>query len=461
MGCRIHFRVYQLVAKITFMRGYKLLFILLLISTWATGQEDNGWLPLFNGRNFEGWKQSGRENLFDIENGEIVASINEGVAFSYLVTDKTYSDFVLEFELLIDNELTGGIFFGSTVHGADVKGYQHKLYPQSPIWNNGIYDGAGKRWLYTQALAQQGKTAYKMGEWNLYRIECIGNRIRTWVNNKPVAYIIDQNNISGHIVLQIDPVHTNEAKGKQIRWRNIKIKTQQLDPVLSADTYVVNRVPNTLSGPEEEQGWKLLFDGKSTRGWVNVYNPSAFPDEGWIVEDGMICAVPNRPGARVKGTDIVSTEKFKAFDLQFEFSYAEGANSGVKYALGNGGPAVGLEYQILDDKRHPDANGGKLGNRRLSSLYDLIPADRLGELTNGPGNWNYGRIVVSPDNRVEHWLNGVKVVEYERGSGIYHVLVAHSKYAEFEGFGIVEESPVLLQYHQDEVKFRSIKIKKL
>jgi hypothetical protein len=206
---------------------------------------------------------------------------------------------------------------------------------------------------------------------------------------------------------------------------------------------------------------ELLFDGETSKGWVNVYNNSAFPDEGWIIEDGIIAAVPNKPEARVRGVDIVSTEKFKAFDFQFEFSYAEGANSGIKYGLGNGGPAIGLEYQILDDKKHPDANGGKLGNRRLSSLYDLIPADRLGELTNGAGNWNYGRIVLHPDNRVEHWLNGVKVLEYVRGSSIYNILVAYSKYDEFDGFGMVDESPILLQYHQDEVKFRSIKIRNL
>jgi hypothetical protein len=222
-----------------------------------------------------------------------------------------------------------------------------------------------------------------------------------------------------------------------------------------------NQPPNTLSKLEVEQGWKLLFDGKTSTGWVNVYNNSRFPEEGWIIRDGMIAAVPNRPEARVRGADIVTTEKFRAFELQFDFSYAEGANSGVKYCIGNGGVAIGLEYQILDDKLHPDANGGKIGNRRLSSLYDLIPADRLGELTNGPNAWNQGKIILYPDNRVEHWLNGVKVLEYVRGSGIYNVLVAHSKYHEFKGFGMVEESPILLQYHQDEVKFRNIKIKEL
>jgi hypothetical protein len=91
----------------------------------------------------------------------------------------------------------------------------------------------------------------------------------------------------------------------------------------------------------------------------------------------------------------------------------------------------------------------------------LIPADKQERFTKGPNEWNSGKIIVYPDNRVEHWLNGMKVVEYVRGSNIYRALVARSKYAEFKDFGMVKETPILLQYHQDEVKFRSIKIRKL
>jgi len=104
---------------------------------------------------------------------------------------------------------------------------------------------------------------------------------------------------------------------------------------------------------------------------------------------------------------------------------------------------------------------GIAGNRTMASLYDLITADKQERFTKPAGEWNIGRIVVYPDNRVEHWLNGMKVLEYVRGSDAYKALVARSKYAGFDQFGMISKAPILLQYHFDQVKFRSLKIKKL
>ncbi len=133
------------------------------------------------------------------------------------------------------------------------------------------------------------------------------------------------------------------------------------------------------------------------------------------------------------------------FELKFDFMYTKGANSGVKYGIGNNGPGLGLEYQVLDDKVHPDAKQGVVGNRTMASLYDLIPADKEGRFSKGANEWNRGRIVVCPDGTVQHWLNGRKVVEYERGGNIYKALVARSKYAKYEDFGMAEKTPILLQ----------------
>ena len=172
-----------------------------------------------------------------------------------------------------------------------------------------------------------------MGEWNHYRIECVGNSIRTWLNGIPVAYVLDDMTSSGLIALQVHSIGKDVQPGQQIRWKNIRIKTANLKANETADIFVVNLLPNTLSSAEKAQGWKMLFDGKTTNGW-KAAGQDNFPSEGWKVEDGTMMAIASTKEKPVKGTDIVTDEKFSAFELQFEFNFAEGANSGVKYLTG-------------------------------------------------------------------------------------------------------------------------------
>ena len=150
-------------------------------------------------------------------------------------------------------------------------------------------------------------------------------------------------------------------------------------------------------------------------------------------------------------------------DLSFEFKLSEGANSGVKYfvtlAEKTSGSAIGLEYQILDDAKHPDAKMGRDGNRTLASLYDLMTASKEARFLRPIGAWNNARLVVYPDNKVEHYLNGIKVLEYTRGSKEFKDLVAISKYKDWKNFGGAQKGRILLQDQGDKVSFRTIKIK--
>jgi hypothetical protein len=436
---------------------------LLFVST-VFAKKNDGWISLFNGKDLSGWHQLNGEAKYQVVNGEIVGTTVSNTPNSFLCTDKDYSDFILELDLLVANDMNSGIQFRSIskpeVMDGRVHGYQCEVDPSARAWSGGIYDESRRGWLYTGELNPTAKSAFKLEQWNHYRIECVGNSIRTWLNGIPVAYLIDDMTPSGFIALQVHSIGKDDQPGKQIRWKNIRIKTTGLKATETPDVFVVNLLPNTLCQAEKEQGWTMLFDGKTTSGW-KAADQDNFPAEGWKVEDGTMIAIANTKENPVKSTDIVSVDKFSAFELQFEFNFADGANSGVKYFVGNGGPNIGLEYQILDDKLHPDAKKGVVGNRTMASLYDLIPAEKQERFTKGANEWNRGRIVVYPDNRVEHWLNGIKVVEYVRGSSIYKALVARSKYAEFNDFGMVKETPILLQYHQDQVKFRSLKIRKL
>ena len=252
--------------------------------------------------------------------------------------------------------------------------------------------------------------------------------------------------------------------GKKIHWKNIRIKTTGLKPSpFPKDVYVVNTLPNNLSDFEKSNGWKLLFDGKTNTGWVGA-GRNTFPAKGWTIKDGILTVLPAQGGSGQTGGDIITTEQYGAFDLSFDFKFTPGANSGVKYFVtlpeNNRGAAIGLEYQILDDSLHPDAKAGRDGDRTLASLYDMIKAQKTSRFIKQPGGWNTGRIVVYPDNHVEHYLNGIKVLEYDRGSQAYRDLVKISKYHIYPNFGEAKEGYILLQDHGNEVSFRSIKIRK-
>lgn len=260
--------------------------------------------------------------------------------------------------------------------------------------------------------------------------------------------------------MQVHSIGKNtDGEGHQIKWRNIRIKTENLEPAPSDGIYVVNLLDNNLSDVEKEQGFELLFDGISADHWINAKS-GKFPENGWEIKDGELSVLSTEVSAK-RGGDIITEKEYGPFELKFDFKMTEGANSGVKYGIGNNGPGLGLEYQILDDKNHPDANEGVVGNRKLASLYDLIPAEKGSRFTKGVGEWNRGRIIMYPCGTVQHWLNGRKVVEYTRGNNIYKALVARSKYAKFENFGMAEKGPILLQDHSDNVSFKSIKIKEL
>lgn len=440
----------------------------LLLLTAITGScrlDNEGWENLFNGKDLKGWKQLNGQAKYEVKDGMIIGTTVMNTPNSFLVTDKNYSDFVFEVDLLVSENMNSGIQFRSEsmpdYQNGRVHGYQCEVDPSERAWSGGIYDEARRGWLYPGDLNPKARSAFKMGEWNHYRIECIGSSLRTWLNGIPVAWVIDDMTPTGFIALQVHSIgKRKEDEGHQIKWKNIRIRTENLQPSPFDDIYVVDLIPNNLSEPETKQGFELLFDGNSTNGWKSA-TMDGFPEAGWEIKDGILSTIQNPKNDTKKRTDIVTLKHFKAFDLRFDFNLTEGANSGVKYYVGNGGPTVGCEYQVLDDQKHPDAKAGIDGNRTLASLYDLIPAKKEQRFVNKPGTWNRGRIIAYPDGRIEHWLNGRKVLEFKRGDEDFLDLVSKSKFKKVENFGMVEETPILIQYHGNTVHYRSIKIKEL
>lgn len=267
----------------------------------------------------------------------------------------------------------------------------------------------------------------------------------------------------GFIGLQVHSIGTEKEKdGIEIQWRNIRIITKDVEKFTTTTPIEPVVTTNNLTSSEKKDGWELLWDGKTTKGWRGA-KLDTFPESGWKIENGELSVLSSGGGEAAAGGDIVTENTFGDFEFKVDFKITEGANSGVKYYVNTDlnkgeGSSIGLEYQILDDLRHPDAKlGNHDGSRTLASLYDLIQADS-NKLVNAIGEWNYAHII-SKNNHVEHWLNGIKVLEYERKSDPFRKLVAESKYKVWPNFGEAETGHILLQDHGDLVTFRNIKIK--
>ena len=224
---------------------------------------------------------------------------------------------------------------------------------------------------------------------------------------------------------------------------------------------------NRLTDAERVAGWRLLFDGASLSGWRGL-GYDRVPSAHWRVANGAIMKVPaarvrrQADGQPAAGGDLMSVESFRDFELAFEWRVTAGANSGVKYnvseelSLANAPnhAALGFEYQVLDDELHPD---NKIASHRAGALYDIIAPDS-GKRLHPVGEWNSARIVVR-GNHGEHWLNGVKVVEFDLGTPRLDSLLERSKYRQIPGFAERRSGHIVLQDHGDEVYFRNIKIR--
>jgi len=455
------------------MKKCKLLFISAFCGVIATISAQDSWEVLFNGKDLKNFEQLNGNAAYEIKNNELIGTSKLNTPNSFMATKKKYGDFILEFEVFVENGLNSGVQFRSvsvpTIMNGRVHGYQCEIETSSRKWSGGIYDEARNGWLYPLTRNTKGQNAFVPGQWNHYRIEAIGPVIRTWVNNVQCANLVDDTTAEGFIAFQVHSIGDKSLEGKTVRWRNMNIQTENLEKsmkTVDVDVPEISYLDNELTTNEKRTGWRFLWDGKSTEGWRGA-KLDHFPTKGWEMNDGVLTVLSSGGAESANGGDIVTTASFSDFELSVDFKMTEGANSGVKYFVDSDlnegkGSAIGLEFQVLDDKKHPDAKKGKNGNRTVGSLYDLIRAENTdssrGKNFKGIGKWNNARIVVK-GGHVEHWLNHVKVVEFDRFSQMFKALVEKSKYENWENFGRLPQGLILLQDHGDEVSFKNIKIR--
>ncbi|MFC2098187.1 DUF1080 domain-containing protein [Bacteroidota bacterium] len=414
----------------------------------CSSSDQGPWKPLFNGTDLTEFEQLGGVARYRVEDGVIIGTTVANTENSFMATKQIYDDFILEFKVLVDSSLNSGVQIRSNTYlNGRVHGYQVEIDPTPRGYSGGIYDEARLAWLNDLSENETGRLAFKNHEWNQYRVEAIGNSIKTWINGVMCANLVDEFDEKGYIAFQVhnvDVVKKPWTEGVEVKWKDIRIMTEELDTYRFKGEdplpVKVSSLTNRLTDNEIEAGWELLFDGVSTDKWRSV-NKETFPDFGWIVENGTLHLVAQGNEESQGAGDIMTKEVYSNFEFSVDFMLSEGASSGIKYFVSENektsGNGIGLEYQLLDDAHYENDTKGFKESWTLGSLYDLIPAKK--KWWRDVEQWNMARIV-SDGDRVFHLLNGDTVVRHIREAEAGHIL---------------------LQEDGTEVAFKNIKIRKL
>jgi len=442
--------------------------VVLLALFYVSADAAQPWKDLFDGKTLNGWEQKNGKASYTVEDGQIVGKTVLNTPNSFLCTRQFYADFILELEFKVDPQLNSGIQIRSNsfpeYNDGRVHGYQVEIDPSDRSFSGGLYDEARRGWLFSLEDYPDARKAFKQGQWNKFRIEAIGDTIKVWLNGVATTHLYDTMTRDGFIALQVHSIGNDTSKeGIEVAWRNIRIIDESPASYCQPMDLPMKSMDNQLGSTEG--GFKLLFDGKTSSGWRGA-RLDTFPERGWSIKDGILTVLESGGGESEAGGDIITVDKYSDFELHLDFKLTPGANSGIKYFVDpkiNKGPgsSIGLEYQLLDDARHPDARlGNHEGSRALACLYDLMEADNCLKEPNPMGQWNHAA-VISKGNHVEHWLNGRKILEYERKTTEFRKLIEESKYEQWDGFGEWDQGHILLQDHGNRVSFKNIKIKEL
>lgn len=374
------------------------------------------WELLFNEKNLDNWEVKNGTAEYIIKENEIVGTSRLNTPNTFLCTKKMYKDFILELELNVEEPLNSGIQIRSNsiadYNNGAVHGYQVEVDPSPRAFSGGIYDESRRGWIYPLCENQEGRKGFKNGTWNHYRIEAIGPAIRVWVNGIQTANLRDDLTKEGFIGLQVHSIGKDSSMiGKTVRWRNMKIKTENLEEerIKKIDAPEINLVANDLSDSEKDLGFEFLIDNIS-------------PDSQMVIYE---------------------FKKTEDFDLKFEFKLSEASEGGVQYFSNKNQKGF---FQIIDNQSLSKEN--QKGNQSIASIKDHVTSKNIcveGRHRDfrGLDKWNTGRIIVK-DNRIEHWMNGYQLIDVDANT----IFTAWKK----------EPQNILFQNIKGEIEFRSIKM---
>jgi len=393
----------------------------------ASCHKEASWENLIANDSLENWEIKSGSASYSIKDGVVTGVTKSGTPNTFLCTKKQYGDFILTYDVWVDPAINSGVQIRSEVNDKGrVFGYQVELDPSERAYSGGIYDEGRRAWLYPLSRNQEARSAFKKGEWNHFRIEAIGDHIYTWVNDVPAAHIIDDLTHKGIIGLQVHAIYKDEDVGKEIKWKNIKISTDLFDRssyIESHHAEPISFLANELSNYELDHQWAMIWNGKNTEGWI--------PSSEWNVVNG---ALKSSNENEALNNEILTEANFENFILEMDFALSENSIAGIVYKEDTGSMSYNLSNIRKDDQ---------LILAGLGTLIDPVnlSIENRGVQYKGDGNYNQLRIIVN-NNKVEHWLNGEKMVDEE----LEHDLT---------------KAPIKIYNRQGTVSFRNIKIKEL
>jgi len=374
------------------------LLLCLLLSTCASAAEDDGFVPLFDGKTLDGWKQLGGKAKYEVQDGMIVGSSVPNTANSFLCTEKHYSDFILELEFKVDAGLNSGVQIRSNsledYKSGRVHGYQVEIDPSSRAWSGGIYDEGRRGWLNDLKENEPARKAFKQGDqWNQFRVEAVGDSIKTWLNGVPAADLKDSMTPSGFIALQVHGVG-GRTEPLRVRWRNIRLKE-------------LSKAEKTAAGDAEKddaEKFVPLFDGKTLDGWHTL------PGGKWEVKDGVI--VGTSVASEARHGQLVSDKRYKDFTVRLKYKSLKG-NSGLYFRVDEVPSPVGVHgFQAEIDPAN-DVGGLYETGRRA---WVVQPTPEQVKQYFKPGEWNEMTVSAQGRHVVVH-VNGHKTAELKDDPG--------------------------------------------
>ncbi|MBN1911695.1 MAG: DUF1080 domain-containing protein, partial [Pirellulales bacterium] len=331
---------------------------------------EQGFVPLFDGKTLSGWRKAGGNATYAVEDGCIVGRRGPGRANTFLCTEKTYGDFVLELETKFDVLGNSGIQLRSHQRNGNgrVFGYQCELDPTPRRFSGGLYDEARRGWLYSLEGKEKARAAMKLDDWNTIKIQAIGPSIKTWINGVPCADLIDPVDLEGFIALQV-----HSGKEGQIRWRNIRLKDLG------------------------RRRWKPIFDGKTFDGW----HKKGAGD--WKIVDGAIHGTKEKSDKQFG--HLVTDRQYDDFAVRLKF-LAKAGDSGLYFRVGEGGHSGIVGFQAEIDMT-PETGGLYESDGRK---WVVKPDVKLVKKIYKVGKWNTLSVVAIGRRMVVH-LNGIKTAE--------------------------------------------------